>query len=549
MTIGRSSQNDLVLDDPGVSRLHARIERLYQGFFVIDIGGKNGTYVNDTRISEPTQLNNGDLVRVGSTTLVLNGVARGRVEITDMPLPASAATMFIPAGDLRSSPEGSLSFGFDSKPTPDISLQPKDRAFESGQTTLPSAGSVLLEIIFEADKELVFHRPLDEILETVMDLVGRAIPFDRGLLMLLEGNRLVPRVVRVPTEERELTIAISSTITARVVHKQESVLTADALSDARFREGVSIVAQQVRSAMCVPLWDNREVIGLIYIDSRRMAGLFAENHLRLLTHFANVAAVKIENARLFTQVVAAERLAQELEGASEIQSSLLPSASPPIPGYLLDGSSTPCQAVGGDLYDYIELAGGRVVIALGDVAGKGLPAALLMCAFQASLRALAELDLPPDETISRLNRILCRRLPLNRFVTFFLALLDPTTSRLTYVNAGHCPPWLIHPGTVTPERLPETGRPLGFYETSTYETRSIPLDPGDVFVCYSDGVPDGVGPAGEEFGEKTLVEVVNREKSGPPAAIVRSVMEAIDAHHGTVPRQDDITLVVLKRIV
>jgi serine phosphatase RsbU (regulator of sigma subunit) len=119
------------------------------------------------------------------------------------------------------------------------------------------------------------------------------------------------------------------------------------------------------------------VRGLIYIDSRRMANLFTEDHLRLLTHFANVAAVKIENARLFTQVVAAERLAQELEGASEIQASLLPSESPPITGYLLEGHSIPCRAVGGDLYDYIELPGGRVAIALGDVAGKGFPAALL----------------------------------------------------------------------------------------------------------------------------------------------------------------------------
>lgn len=546
LSIGRSSHNDLCLDDPGVSRIHARIEKMYQGYFIIDAGGKNGTFVNDVRIVEPKLLQKGDCVRLGSSRLILNAEAQGRVEIVDTPILPGASTTFISAEELRSSPGQGLSISLESHATPVISTGVDGRSLDRAQAAA-SAGSVLLGIIFEADKELVFHRPLDEILETIMDLVGRAIPFDRGLLMLLEEDKLVPRVVRMPPEQQDTTIAISSTITDRVVHKQESVLTADARLEPNFKMAESIISQGIRSAMCVPLWDNREVKGLIYIDSRRMSGLFTEDHLRLLTHFANVAAVKIENARLFTQVVASERLAKELEGASEIQTSLLPSESPPISGYLLSGSSVSCRAVGGDVYDYIELSDGRIGIALGDVAGKGLPAALLMCAFQASLRALAELNLPPRETMLRLNKILCRRLPMNRFVTFFYAVLDPRSNRLSYVNAGHCPPWIVHAGGRSAERVSETGRPLGMFESSSYEEATMELAAGDLFVCYSDGVPDGVGPSGEEFGEKKLVEVVESERASSSALIVRRVMEAIEVHHAGVPRQDDITVVVLKR--
>ncbi|PYT17334.1 MAG: hypothetical protein DMF51_02790 [Acidobacteria bacterium] len=159
------------------------------------------------------------------------------------------------------------------------------------------------------------------------------MPFERGLLMLTEGDRLVPQVIRVPPDEAGSTISISRTIADRVLRSKESILTSDALLDDRFRMGHSVEAQQLRSVMCVPLWDNREVIGLIYVDNRHRAGLFTEENLRLLANLANVAAVKIENARLFEHVVAAERMEQELQRAAEIQDHLLPAQGPPIPGW------------------------------------------------------------------------------------------------------------------------------------------------------------------------------------------------------------------------
>ena len=353
-------------------------------------------------------------------------------------------------------------------------------------------------------------------------------------------------MIRVPPDEAGATISISRTIADRVLQNQESILTSDALIDDRFRRGHSVEAQQLRSVMCVPLWNNRAVIGLIYVDNRHRAALFTEDNLRLLTYLANVAAVKIENARLFEQVVAAERMEQELQKAREIQDFLLPAQGPPIPGYEVSGHSAPCQAVGGDYFDYVELPGGRYALGLGDVAGKGLPAALLMASFQASLHALCEMGLPPGETIGRLNRLLSRRIPQNRFVTFFFSVLDPERHTLTYVNAGQNPPCRVR-ASADVERLAATGPPLGLLANASFETRTLEILPGDVVVCFSDGATEGRGASDEEFGEGRLIDIVRQDLSATPEAIVNRVAAAVERHCVASPRQDDITFVVLKR--
>src|SRR6267142_6052098 len=533
LRIGRASGNDLVLKDLNVSRSHAAIARRPDGVYVLDAGGKNGTFVNDRRIDEPARLSPGDRVRLGSTLLVFNGTTGSNVEFSDRPLLQGAGTTYLSAASLH---------------TPQLHDIPL--LLESQTPAPPPPGGALVAsvagIIQEANEELVFHRPLPEILETIMDLARRAVPFERGLLMLRVGEQLQAQVSRVPPDEAGTTISISRTIADRVLEKQESILTSDALIDDRFRRGHSVEAQQLRSVMCVPLWNNREVIGLLYVDNRHRAALFTEDNLRLLTYLANVAAVKIENARLFTQVVAAERMEQELQKAREIQDFLLPAQGPPIPGYEVSGHSAPCQAVGGDYFDYVELPGGCYGIGLGDVAGKGLPAALLMASFQASLHALCEMGLSPDETITRLNRHLNRRIPQNRFVTFFYGVLDPERHTLTYVNAGQNPPCRVRAGAEV-ERLTATGPPLGMLAGAAFRAHSLEILPGDVVLCFSDGATEGRSASDEEFGEARLIEIARQDPSATPEDIVHRAAAAVESHCAASPRQDDITLVVLKR--
>ncbi|PYS93754.1 MAG: hypothetical protein DMF50_13185 [Acidobacteria bacterium] len=534
LRIGRSSGNDLALDDLNVSRVHAEIVRRPEGHYLLDAGGKNGTYVNERRIAEPALLRPGDRIRLGATTLIFNGAPQSPIEFSDRPLlPGSGAT-FLPASSTRTPSGGAIPLLLEAAPPPAAA----PAGLVTAARTLPGQAT--------PGPAPFQHRPLGEILHTIMDLARRAVPFERGLLMLLEGGRLVPQVVRVPPDEAGRMISISRTITDRVVLNKESVLASDALFDDRFRQGQSVEAQYLRSVMCVPLWNNREVIGLIYVDNRHRAGLFSEENLRVLTHLANVAAIKIENARLFEQVLAKEVMEVELQKAAEIQSHLQPAEGPPIPGYVVYGGSIPCRAVGGDYFDYIEMPGGRFGIGLGDVAGKGLPAALLMCSFQASLRALSELDLRPEETMARLNGLLYNRIPANRFVTFFYGVLDPARHTLTYVNAGQTPPAILRSDGGL-ERLTQSGRPLGLLPDTAYCSASIALAPGDVLVCSSDGVTEGRGLSDEEFGEERLNGLVREARQDAPPRIVREVLAAIETFHAGEPHQDDITLIILKR--
>jgi sigma-B regulation protein RsbU (phosphoserine phosphatase) len=548
LRVGRSSGNDLVLKDLNVSRVHAEIVKRPEGYYVLDAGGKNGTYVNDRRVCEPTLLRPGDRVRVGTTTLILNGSSSSPVEFTDRPLMPGLGTTILPAGDVRTPMPDDIPLLLEGGRPTLLGSPAAGPAVDEMVVTPSPSGALPLEvsITVAANQELVFHRPLPEILETIMDLARRAVPFERGLLMLLENGQLVPEVMRVPPDETGRTISISRTITDRVVHNKESVLTSDAQIDERFRQGHSVEAQHLRSVMCVPLWNNREVIGLIYVDNRHRAGLFNESNLRLLTHLANVAAVKIENARLFEVSVAAEMMRRELQTAAEIQNHLLPAGSPQVSGYLLCGASTPCGAVGGDYFDYIELPDGRCAFGLGDVAGKGMPAALLMCFFQASLRALVELDLQAAETLTRLNRLLCARLPANRFVTFFYGILDPATHGLTYVNAGQTPPCLLHADGST-ERLDGTGFALGLFPKSVYEPRTIPFRIGDLLVCYSDGVTEARNSDEEDFGEGRLVATVHATREASLPDVVRSITSEVERHCGEARPQDDMTLLAVRR--
>jgi serine phosphatase RsbU (regulator of sigma subunit) len=547
--IGRSSSSDLVLQDLNVSRLHAQLVRRSEGFYILDAGGKNGTFVNDRRIEEPTPIHPGDRVRLGTTTLIFNGTPSVSVEFSDSPLEPGPGTTYLPADSLKTPGAGEMSILL-SNPGAQAAQTGPAAAFVSSPTgpglAQGSVNASALGVIFEADKELVFHRPLTELLEKIMDLAGKVVRFERGLLMLLEGGDLQSRVVRVPPDEAAQPISISRTITDRVLSRRESILTSDAMLDDRLRQGHSVQIQQIRSLMCAPLRNNKEVIGLIYVDSRQRAGLFTQTDLHILTHLANIAAVKLENARLFEQAVAVERMEQELQKAAELQNHLLPGAGPDIPGFQVYGSSISCRAVGGDYYDYIEMPNGRLAIGLGDVAGKGLSAALLMTSFQASLRALSELDLSPADTISRLNRLLCRALPDNRFVTFFYAVLDPETRKLKFVNAGHNPPSVVR-ADGTRESLGQNGPPLGMFEESQYSMNDLELAPGELLVCYSDGISEAESPKGEEFGEERLTGLVENQRALPPVEIVQHVNSTLNDHCRGTSQQDDITLVVLKR--
>ncbi len=404
-------------------------------------------------------------------------------------------------------------------------------------------GGAQMRALIRAGRELAGNMPLSELFNLIMNLSIEAVGAARGVLMTLEGDQLVARAARGEG------FRISSTVRDRVINDKASLLVRDARLDEDFAGKMSIVQQQIRSMVAVPLQTDDRVIGLIYLDSPHFVHEFTKDDLSLLTVMANVAAIRIEHTRL-AEVEQAERMhAKELDQAAEIQRRLLPTRAPDVPGIDLAGYNAPCRGVGGDYYDFLSYPDGRVAILVGDVAGKGMPAALLMSSLQARVQVL--FDDPGDlaKLVTRLNRIILSNCPTNRFISFFIGILDPKSGELAYVNAGHNPPLLVRKnGSV--EDLQTTGLILGIMPSAVYEQKMCTLEPDDLVVLFSDGVTEASRQEdGEEFGEKRLADTLARERTGSAQSIVEAVNRTLQEFTGGAPPADDITVVVAKRAV
>jgi len=328
--------------------------------------------------------------------------------------------------------------------------------------------------------------------------------------------------------------------------ERSSILVRDAQLDDAFKGRMSIVEQKVHTMMAAPLQTKDRIIGLIYLDSPHVLREFTKDDLSLLTVMANIAAIRIENARL-AEVEQAERImARDLSQAADIQGRMLPEQAPDVPGADLAGFNMACRTVGGDYYDFFKYPDGRVALTLGDVSGKGMPASLMMMALHARVQVLAEEPGNLAQFMTRINKATCAKCPSNRFITFFFTLLDSHTGELAFANAGHNPPLIVHAaGTV--EQLASGGLPLGIKANADYREGRTTLQPGDVLVIYSDGVTEAASPSGEEFGPTRLYEVVSRNVESSAAGIRDRIESALTKFSQGTQAADDITLVIAKR--
>jgi serine phosphatase RsbU (regulator of sigma subunit) len=237
---------------------------------------------------------------------------------------------------------------------------------------------------------------------------------------------------------------------------------------------------------------------------------------------------------------------KEMQQASEIQRKLLPVGTPSFTGYDLTGFNDPCREVGGDYFDFIDRGAARLGFAIGDVSGKGMGAALLMATVRASFRAHLETPCTLESLASSLNNTILQSAHSNNFVSFFYGELDGPSGRLHYVNAGHNPPILVRAGGEV-HRLKASGLILGVFPGARHTASETSLEPGDMLVAYSDGVTETQNPAGDEYGEERLIELLMASRGEPAAAIQERVAASIKAFAGTEPQYDDVTLMVLKR--
>jgi phosphoserine phosphatase RsbU/P len=521
-TIGRSSTTDMCFpDDAGLSRQHMQFERDGDDWSVQDLGSKNGTLVNNIPLRAKLRLKPGDRISAGHLAIIFDDKSSA-AKAPDNVVVFEAGESDPPStSTILTSLEGALS-----------SQTIVDRPGQHG--------SKQVQALIRAGQELAGRGTLADLFPLILDLAIDAVGALRGVVMILEGDNLEVKANKGDG------FRISSAVRDRVIKEKASVLVRDAQLDEAFRERMSIVEQKVRTLMAVPLQTETRTIGLIYVDSPNMFRAFTKDDLSLLTVMANVAAIRIEHARLAEVEETERRMKRELDQAAEIQRSFLPRSAPKVEGADLAGYNAACRTVGGDYFDFFTYPNGRVAMVLGDVSGKGMPASLMMMGLQARVQVLADEPSDLSAVMNRLNKITCQNCPSNRFITFFFCVLDPSTGDLSYCSAGHNPPVIVRAdGTLG--SLDGGGPPLGILSVANYAEYTDKLEPGDLLAIYSDGVTEATNAKDEEFGDEHFAEVLKANRQKSAADVVAAVNQALTEFAAGSPQADDITLMVARR--
>jgi len=289
-----------------------------------------------------------------------------------------------------------------------------------------------------------------------------------------------------------------------------------------------------------------ELKGVLAAHNKKHGELFSEDDQRLLAIIAAQSAQVIENARLNDQEKQLLKIQEELRLAAKIQTDLLPTAAPSLPGYDIAGKSIPAQTVGGDYFDFITIDDHRLALCLGDVSGKGLPAALLMANLQATLRSQALASPSVKECVGRANALLFQSTSAEKFVTLFYGVLDSQRHVINFCNAGHNPPFVFLSGA-PPIRLTRGGIVLSALEHFPFEQQETDLAPGDLLVIYSDGITETMNPQGEQFGEERLEDVIRCHREESAAEAIENTIQDVKSFAAGANQADDITLVLVKR--
>lgn len=508
--IGRRDTNDLRLAGSEVSRDHAEIVVEGNRFVLRDRGSRYGTFVNGEQVVEHV-LSPGDRVRLG----------RG-----------GGAEMVFLAG------------------APATTIQ--------DPTTTSAIGDLRhVAALLEGLRALGSGRVLDDVLALVLDSALDVSGAERGFIMLAgaEGRlefKLARSRGRVTLPGRGF--ETSRKIPEEVFETGQARIVADLLDGDLASVHTGTVALGIRNVLCVPLRlvrylekaesaGGEQRIGVLYLDSREKGSLLSTSTRTALETLATEAAVAIENARLYRETLEKARLEQEIRIAAEIQQALLPRKAWTGRTFDVAASTLPCRSIGGDFFDYLDLPGGRFAFALGDVAGKGPPAALLSALVQGIFAAQGTTGEGPACTLARVNEALLRRAIDNRFVTMAYGHLAGD-GRVTYANAGHNPPLVIGAGRVL--RLDKGGPILGLFPDVSFEEETVALEPGDTVVVFSDGVSEALSAEGEEFGEERIIDTIRDHRDHDAGRVLEGLLGRIREFTRGAPQNDDVTAIVIR---
>ena len=403
-----------------------------------------------------------------------------------------------------------------------------------------SAKAFALHNLFDASRGLVGSVPEESVVDAVLTSVMGHFVVSRAALYLLGGEGLCLADAR-GIRHAGPSAPIPPAAARDALDGLASPTAVSELAEGPLRRRLA----EARLALAVPLSDGGRTDGVLAIGERASGTPFSAEDRQVAATLARQARAALENARLQRVREQKERQDRELQIAREIQESLFPPRPPEVPGFEVAGRSRPCFEVGGDSYDWIPLDGGRLAVVVGDVAGKGTPASLLMASVHASVQVLAGTT-EPSRLVARLNDFLSTRAPASRFVTLLYAELDAASRRLRYVNAGHVPPYRVaRDGAVS--RLHAGGPALGLIHGASYDVGEVVLDPGDVVAVVTDGVTEAGSPDDAEFGDERVCDVLRSLSHGAAAEIMSGLVGAVERWTGGSGRfADDLTAVILK---
>lgn len=528
-TIGRKAENDLQLLSDTVSRQHAEVVYEDETYYLVDVGSKRGTFVNDQRI-ERCALQHLDRLRIG-------GDDEQQIIFLDDSVESASAI-------------------FDSSPRLTLTPPSKDRA------RLTSANEELQKLsrFVEVNQAFKFSMTPDDVLCLIVDAAIEITQAERGFLMLRNAQGdLEFKVAR--DRNRHWVIGnefeMSRSVVEEAFKQNRSVIINDSRVTMAGLPRDSIRNLDLRSIACIPLrrfqmTENmdatsvlkRDVIGVLYVDSNVAGGSLTQTSLKLLESLAFEATKSLESVRLMHEEQEKKSLEQELGMARQVQVALSPSVIKPMEHFEVAALSVPSRYVGGDFFDLIPIKDGRFVFALGDVSGKGVAAALLAAMAQGALQVQFTSNQPLNEVISSLNKALVLRSASNRFITLFCGVLD-REGHFTYINAGHNLPILART-TGESELLTTKSVLLGAFDFVEYKPRQTRLNSGDVVVIYTDGVTEAVNADNEMFSDERLEALVKNSVNLSAEQIKQRILDEVLSFTRGLPQGDDITLIVLK---
>lgn len=518
--MGRQNGNELVLRDNRISRQQAQIVLEHGKFILVDNGSRHGTHVNGKRVDQH-ELQPRDIIDFG--------------------VPDSFQVMY--AGE-----ESSLE-------------EIIERAETASKAESSSKELYHLGVLLDVARALHSSLSLEDVLATVVDSAIRVTKTERGvLLMANSAGEIEPTVARDARRAHldPRSLDISSSVLRQVALSRRELIVTDAGDETQWQNQASVVRLQIHTVVALPLermhmaesvettvvGKTAELLGVLYLDSHQPSSAFSDLDRAVLRSLAIEAGTVIENAKLFTATRQMERMAHELEIASDLQQQLLPKSFPQADHFTVAGTNVACLSVGGDYYDVLDVPGGRHGFVVADVAGKGISAALLASMLQGIVSTAAAIDLTPDIVSARINKYLFERSSIERYATLFYGTLD-SNGNFDYINAGHVPP-LVRTASGQVYPLSSESFPLGMFDFAEFHTCKAHLSPGDIVLIYTDGFTEAVNEQGEFFGEQRLRDQLKQFQGAAVEDLLEDVQAGVRVFTGGAPQNDDMTLLAFQ---